>query len=363
MKENEQNIKIEKYKNSYNSNYFKDVISPDKINGFENPSYTTVINNWYDLRLKDLDENKDLKERVDLLKSYLNDIRLLMNYTIELYKSIDRYDKTNRLMINRINIKEFDVLSILKFIKKYKISINLNNEKGYSDLSNKIKNYCLFKFDECIEIIEDKFRIKIYDSPINTSFKEVRNIFENAVKIIHDNSINISFKETRNNYNNNIDNLKSELDDIRNALKIKSGNINLVDDKVKKNIEKFVHLMEDDSLMNRIKTNSEEENKSPFYCKIGALFAQEYITKEPNKDSFGFSYFYKEKKFESVNKLAKHIQKNVLKTDKIVRQYISDTLYKNGIKNLYLNQTMRSNVIKYCEIHNINITNSNFKQK
>ena len=201
MDKNEYDIKIEKYKNSFNSNYFKDIISPDKINGFENSMYyLPVINSWYDQRFNELIENDNLKDEVHLLTSYLNDLVLLMTNTVELYIFIDRYDFTNKGIINRINKKESDVLSVLKLIKNYKISINLNNEKGFTDLSNNIKNYCLYKFEECIEIIEDKFLINIYESPLNTSFKEVINIFNNEVGIIHDNSINISYKDIKNTF-------------------------------------------------------------------------------------------------------------------------------------------------------------------
>jgi len=100
-----------------------------------------------------------------------------MNCTIELYKPIDRYDVTKREMINRISIKEYDVLGVLKSIKNYKTSINLNKEKGNIDLSNKIKKYCLFKLDECILLLEDRFKINIYDSPLKTEFKKVKKLF------------------------------------------------------------------------------------------------------------------------------------------------------------------------------------------
>ncbi|MFB9056663.1 hypothetical protein ACFFU9_07895 [Mariniflexile ostreae] len=89
--------------------------------------------------------------------------------------------------------------------------------------------------------------------------------------------------------------------------------------------------------------------KLPFYCEIGALFAQGFIYK------IGFDYYYKEMKFESINKLSKHVEKEILKTNKSTRQWINDTVQNTGIKNFYASNNRMQNIIEYCEIKGIEI--------
>jgi len=199
MKENEQNIKIKKYKNSYNSNYFKDVISSDKINGLDNSFYyRDIINNWYGDSVNELIKDNNLKNEVDNLTSFLNDLFLLMNNTVELYTLIDRYDFTNKGMINRINIKEFDVLSISELIIDYETVISNSIDKEHYILAIKVKNYCLKKFNECIKILEKNFLLKVFNSPLKMGFKEVRKRIEKSVNL---NEFDFLKRNIKNNSN------------------------------------------------------------------------------------------------------------------------------------------------------------------
>jgi len=183
MEKNEHGVKIEKYKNSFNSNYFKDVISPDKINGFENLLYyTDVINDWHDIQFRDLIKNDNLKGDVKNFTSFLDDLVLLMTNTVELYTLIDRYDFTNKGMINRINKKESDVRSILVLIDEYEKIINNYINKGDYDSSIKVKNYCSSLFNECIKILKNKFSIRIFDSPLENEFDLLTGSDKNIAK-------------------------------------------------------------------------------------------------------------------------------------------------------------------------------------
>lgn len=171
---------IKKYKNSFNPFYFN-VTLQIKINDNTNPAYYhNTINNWLDTRSSELVDNITLKGRANLLNDYLKNLRWLMICTVELYEAIERYDGTVRVVINRINIKEFEVLETLKSIKDYKISINLNKEKGNDELAKRLENYCLNKLNECIIILERQFFIRLYDSPLVKQFEVVANEFRKS---------------------------------------------------------------------------------------------------------------------------------------------------------------------------------------
>ena len=87
----------------------------------------------------------------------------------------------------------------------------------------------------------------------------------------------------------------------------------------------------------------------PFYCQIGALFAQGFILQKKN------NFFYKNEQFDSISQLSKHIQ-GVLKTKKETKPYINSTLTGYGIKNFYNSFIKMNRIIKYCEYQKIAIT-------
>jgi hypothetical protein len=99
-----------------------------------------------------------------------------------------------------------------------------------------------------------------------------------------------------------------------------------------------------------------------FYCKVGALFAQNYIWREPADDQLGFDYYYRDIKFTNPNRLSKYIKNEVLKTKRFVNQYIDDTLKGNKTAhNLFLNETKRNKIIEYCKNNDITIKNIKLK--
>lgn len=96
------------------------------------------------------------------------------------------------------------------------------------------------------------------------------------------------------------------------------------------------------------------KNTHPFYCEIGVLFAKDLIQFRNQK------YYYCDNSFVSIAKLSKHIQDNVLNTNKAVRQYVNDTLFRTGAKNFYNSFTMMNNIVAYCQENNIETT-ANFQ--
>lgn len=327
------NSKIEIYRKSYNSHFFKSKIEY-KINGVVNQNYyVKIINNWYEFRLKELEENDNLNERFDLLNDVLISIRLFMINTVELYIAVDRFNYDNPATINKVNLREFEVLSILRSIRVYKLNIGLNFEKGFDDLANKIQNYCSLKLTEGKGNLSNAFFINIAESPLDKEFVKTQYEF--------DDSINLKETELR-------------------------SNLNLIEYKKVLNNEFHINITANPLNKEYVKTQNEFDNKEdkelPFYCQIGVLFARDLIIKKTIKD-IGNNYFYKQQKFESINKLSNHIKVNVLNTDKSVRQYINDTLMKSGVKNMVSNQTMKENIIEYCKTKNIKIKNKDFISK
>jgi len=127
-----------------------------------------------------------------------------------------------------------------------------------------------------------------------------------------------------------------------------------IESKFKEVLTNLIENINDNYL--KYKTENTDEVKGEyFYCQIGALFAQGFIKRETNK-GIGATYFYKEKSFESINKLANHIKKEVLKTRRAVRQYIDATLSgNNNTKDFYKNKNLNENTISYCKTNNIKI--------
>jgi hypothetical protein len=103
------------------------------------------------------------------------------------------------------------------------------------------------------------------------------------------------------------------------------------------------------------------EKEFPFYCRIGALFAQGFITKS-SKKGIGYVYFFKEREFENPSQLSKYIREVELKTSHNVKQYVNDTLYENGVKNFYGNKRHMKNILAFCKEKNFQIT-SDFKDR
>ncbi|MFV0565862.1 MAG: hypothetical protein ACK5NB_08525 [Flavobacteriaceae bacterium] len=100
---------------------------------------------------------------------------------------------------------------------------------------------------------------------------------------------------------------------------------------------------------NELSETTPTNNSYPFYCEIGVLFAKGLIQFKDQE------YYYQDNHFVSIAKLSEHIQKEVLKTNKAVRQYVNDTLFETGTKNFYSSSKMMKNIIDFCNSKNIDV--------
>jgi hypothetical protein len=163
-----------KYKTSFNQYQFKDIVLEEFMDDIKNPYYYDYfIDNWYIQRLQELNKNKALKERVELLRDFLLNLRFLMFLIIEFYKVIKRCNSIDSGRINRVRIKNTEVLTMLETIEEIKISIQLNDEKGKNDLATIIRNYCLSKLDEVKLLFRNNLHINIDKSPLKKEFSKV----------------------------------------------------------------------------------------------------------------------------------------------------------------------------------------------
>tara|TARA_B100000780_G_C21121213_1_gene454206 strand:+ start:1830 stop:2729 length:900 start_codon:yes stop_codon:yes gene_type:complete len=160
-----------KYKTSFNQYQFKDIVLEEFIGDIKNPYYYDYfIDNWYTQRLLELNKNQALKERVELLRDFLLNLRFLMSLIIELYEVIERCDSIDSGRINRVRIKNNEVLTMLETIEEIKISVQLNDEKGKNDLAIIIRNYCLHKLEEVKILFRNYLQINIEKSPLKKEF-------------------------------------------------------------------------------------------------------------------------------------------------------------------------------------------------
>jgi len=101
--------------------------------------------------------------------------------------------------------------------------------------------------------------------------------------------------------------------------------------------------------------NSYSKKPFPFYCEIGALFAQGFINRVVDKNR-GYLFFYKDCSFEKIEHLSKYIKKDILNAEKEVRQYISSTLNKKGEKNFYSSEKKMNKILEFCKTNNYTVT-------
>lgn len=165
---------FKKYKTSFNQYQFKDIVLEEFMGDIKNPYYYYYfIDNWHIQRLQELNKNQALKERVKLLRDFLLNLRFLMSLIIEMYELIERCDSIDSGRINRVRIKNNEVLTMLETIEEIKISIQLNDEKGKNDLAIIISNYCLSKLDEVKLLFRNHLHINIDKSPLKKEFSKV----------------------------------------------------------------------------------------------------------------------------------------------------------------------------------------------
>tara|TARA_B110000285_G_scaffold12295_1_gene12207 strand:- start:156 stop:1010 length:855 start_codon:yes stop_codon:yes gene_type:complete len=182
---------ISDFKDSYSSYYFADVLKPI-LDSASNPNYyVTVINNWYEFRKNELDNNNVLKGRDSLLKDYLLSLRALLNDIVKVYEIIDKH--TSLKNQNKFNIQRLKVKSWFDVLANYSKSIKKNIEIDENEFACRIKNYLIDHLNECVLNLDLDFSINLLNSPFKNELDdtlEVINTSINMEEVIFYNGVN-----------------------------------------------------------------------------------------------------------------------------------------------------------------------------
>ena len=179
---------IEQYAKSFKQNLFN--ICTDKRNG--NLYYGKVKANVLDQRNKELLTNIILKDRVDLLSNYNKRLYLIIGNVMQLFKAVNDYsNRGDNGLITKIKIREANVYSTLIEIKEVSKVIKHNVLNDEIVLAQKIKEYCILMLDDSIDLLNKRFGVDIYKSPLHTHFENVKEVFIKSInydelKIIND---------------------------------------------------------------------------------------------------------------------------------------------------------------------------------
>lgn len=212
----QKNKEIEQYLQSYKHSYFSSVIDKQNNNKQDNILfYGKVTADVLEQRNKYLLSNEILKERSSLLSDYNKHLYYLTGHTMQLFKAVNDYSKTSdNSFLTKINIKEDDVFSSLSEIKDIVKDIKHNIINDENHIAQKIKDYSILMFDDCVDLLNKRFGVDIYKSPLKTHFENVKQELKDSInyaelKIINELSKN-SLEASRQTNTNNTDELKKE---------------------------------------------------------------------------------------------------------------------------------------------------------
>lgn len=194
----QKNQEIKEYLQSYKHSCFSSVINKQDNNKQDNILfYGKVTADVLEKRNKHLLSNEILKERTNLLSNYNKRLYYLTGHTMQLFKAVNDYSNTtNSGYLTKIKINEDEVFSSLSEIKEVAKVIKHNIINDENHIAQKIKDYCILMFDDCIDLLNKRFGVDIYKSPLNTHFENVKQEFVNSInyeqlKIINELSKNI----------------------------------------------------------------------------------------------------------------------------------------------------------------------------
>lgn len=189
----QKNKEIEQYLQSYKQSCFSSVIDKQDNNKQNNILfYSKVTADVLEQRNKDLLSNEILKERSNLLSDYNKHLYYLTGHTMQLFKAVNDYSKTSdNGYFTKIKIIEDNIFNCLGNIKDIAKVIKHNIINDEVGIAQKIKDYCILMFDDCIDLLNKRFGVDIYKSPMNVHFENVKQEFINSInyaelKIIDD---------------------------------------------------------------------------------------------------------------------------------------------------------------------------------
>ena len=178
------NSKLPKYKKAINSGYFKDIyqrLNEDKSkNTFY---YRTISYDWKEQRDELLKENQNLSPRLKILLFYNAILRSLLERTISLFVVVDKYDGQVRGQINDFNFTLYDVKQTLKTVGNFSQNINHNINTGHYKIALEMQHYCLLMFDDIIGMMDSRFFVNIWRSPLGKEYQSVYDKLKHAIDI------------------------------------------------------------------------------------------------------------------------------------------------------------------------------------
>ncbi|MBW1297777.1 hypothetical protein [Aquimarina litoralis] len=109
-----------------------------------------------------------------------------------------------------------------------------------------------------------------------------------------------------------------------------------------------------------IKAKIKEEPDFPYYCEVGALFAQGLIRSKKIPEEASYKYYYKNEDPLDFPKFWKYIKEKVIGRGN-PRQILQHSFDKQGDKNIYTSKRIQK-IYDYCKHYNIEMVDDFIKE-
>lgn len=161
---------IDKYKQSYNSEWFNQI-----IDGRDNHYYFESISKWKDSELELMSTELSWEVRSGF-NNYIYGLGGSMIKIIDLYKCIHANENYQRL-----NLKQLSFIKFLKGACDISKSIRLNSLMGDQEIAQEQIEYSVRLYDDFIKIVKNDFRIDIMASPLKYDIVKNRKRFGHPI--------------------------------------------------------------------------------------------------------------------------------------------------------------------------------------
>ncbi len=160
-------------------------------NGIINDQYyETLINNFIDQSVQNLDQYENIKNNKEILINFINDLGELSKKTIETFLLLEtcnvfetplqpNYNQRNALKWNKFHKSKERVIFLLDIIESYErnISYLIEHYSIETAIFTQKRFVKLFK-DNTDLLIKSKFGIDVYRSPLKVKFENVIESFK-----------------------------------------------------------------------------------------------------------------------------------------------------------------------------------------
>jgi hypothetical protein len=175
--------KIESYKKATLS-YFAFTFENFKEDKSKNPFYYyTQIRAFLNKKNKIVKENPDLNKNSNLLLDFNTSLCETLNITFKIFEASYKYSIDEVYHVNEITIGEMELNEYLNYLKRF--SQIISNEIINKNIENAIilKQYCTTSFKEMKDVFSNDLKIDIDNSPLKIDFDEVLKELENSINI------------------------------------------------------------------------------------------------------------------------------------------------------------------------------------